>query len=315
MEHTFEAVSAEIERLRKAMRPPIWEDDISANVADLAPFDLLPPLASRSREELGDLRNYIDAKLLAGRDPNLLATKDTYAIPSPQDREFYARRSDPFYWAFGLSDCFKVLAVAARLGRSIKRILDVGCASGRVLRHFAIQTDIPEVWGRDINQRHIRWLCEHLPPRVIPVFNHCIPSLPMEDNYFDVVCAFSVFTHIDSFETSWLAEIRRILAPGGIAYLTIHNEETWESLRDESPDVDKRLLHSLRAIDPQVDAAIASPMPKTRFVYRFLSTGPYRAQVFHSNAYVEQVWSRFFEVVEIIPLHHAKQAVVVLRKG
>ena len=29
------------------------------------------------------------------------------------------------------------------------------------------------------------------------------------------------------FELAWLAELRRVLVPGGFAYLTIHSEHTW----------------------------------------------------------------------------------------
>jgi hypothetical protein len=44
----------------------------------------------------------------------------------------------------------------------------------------------------------------HRPARVKPVFNHCLPQLPFSDGQYDVVSAFSVFTHIDVWETAWL---------------------------------------------------------------------------------------------------------------
>jgi hypothetical protein len=55
-------------------------------------------------------------------------------------------------------------------------------------------------------------------------------------------------------------------------------------------------------------------MPKDRLVYRFTQRGPYRANVFLSNAHLERVWGRFFDIAEILPLHHARQTVVTLRK-
>ena len=65
--------------------------------------------------------------------------------------------------------------------------------------------------------------------------NHALPHLPIEDGSTALVYGFSVFTHIDEFETAWLAEIRRILRPGGVAYLTINSDDTWKSLEPRMP--------------------------------------------------------------------------------
>ena len=65
-------------------------------------------------------------------------------------------------------------------------------------------------------------------PSTIKVFQGMyFPFLPIEDRTFDLISAMSVFTHIDETETSWLLELWRILKPGGIAVVTIHNEDTW----------------------------------------------------------------------------------------
>jgi hypothetical protein len=67
-------------------------------------------------------------------------------------------------------------------------------------------------------------------------------------------------------------------------------------------------------IDPTVREKLQQPMADTRTVYRFAQSGPYRAQVFHSNNYLQQVWGRFFKIEEILPGHHVRQTVLVLRK-
>jgi SAM-dependent methyltransferase len=195
---------------------------------------------------------------------------------------------------------------------TLQKYFDFGCASGRVIRHFVAQDDIPEIWGSDINARHIRWLCDHMPMSVKPIANHCIPQLPIADNTFDLITAFSVFTHIDTFETCWLAELKRILAPGGLAYLTVHNEDTWRSLREEVENQNNRLIQNMVAVDPETPQKLTDEMPEGRHVYRFTTRGPYRTQVFHSNNYIRNVWGRFFNVVSIKPCHHARQSVVVL---
>ncbi len=303
-----------LDNIESRLRPEPWEDDLSRNTLDIEPFENLAPISERPAEEFQNAVRLFTPEHWARLDIRELASRDTYPIPCPVDREGYSPGYDVNYWGSGLSDYLKICDAAQKMNIQLDRVFDFGCASGRVLRHFVAQSDASEIWGSDINQRHIRWLYEYLPERVKPIFNHTLPMLPCEDNYFDVVSAFSVFTHIDTFETAWLAELRRILKPGGMAYLTVHNEATWEILRGELKNENNRLVQSIRKVDPQFDKNVQGPLPKTRTVYRFTKQGPYRAQVFHSDDFLHQVWSRFFEIVEIIPRHHVRQTVVLLRK-
>lgn len=296
-------------------RPISWEEDISRNTLDTQPFENLPSPADLDESEFTNPKRLeIINPLLQDQTLASLIEKDRFPIPCPEDREGYAPGFDGQYWLSGLEDYLKVMDVARNLGIAPKAVFDFGCASGRLVRHYAAQSDIKEIWGSDINRRHIRWLYEHLPETVKPIFNHSIPSLPLPDGSVDIVTAFSVFTHIDTFETSWLAEIRRILSPNGMAYLTVHNEATWEALRDHVDNPQNRLIQSILKIDPSVREQIHGPLPSNRLVYRFSQVGPYRAQVFHSNAFLRNVWGRFFEVVDILDLHHVRQSVVVLRR-
>lgn len=308
-------VQKTVARMLHAHRPAAWENDISRHALDDEPFENLPPISSRDPSEFARVESHVPAHLLGGASIMDFAAKDTFPIPQPVDREGYSPNRDGHYWMGGLADYLKVMKIARKYKIDVQRYFDFGCASGRVLRHFCVQSKVEEIWGSDINARHIRWLTEHMPNRIKPVFNHCIPSLPVEDNYFDVVSAFSVFTHIDTFETAWIAELRRILKPGGIAYLTVHNEDTWEILRNELNNEENRLVRSVLAVDPTFAEKVHQPLPDKRTVYRFQDFGPYRAQVFHSNNYLRQTWGRFLEVKEILPRRHVRQTVVILQKS
>lgn len=296
------------------LRPVEWENDISCNALDDQPFETLAPIATRPAGDLLRIEKMVPPELLGERSLAERIALDSFPVPVPADREGYAPLFDGRYWATGLVDHLKIMQAAAGLEHGIRRYLDFGCASGRVLRHFVTQTGIPEIWGSDINQRHIRWLCEHLPDRVKPVFHHSLPTLPMPDSCFDVISAFSVFTHLDTFETAWLAELRRILRPGGLAYLTVHDGETWIALREHLDNPKNRLVQSLRGIDPGFDAAVQQPLKAGRTVYRFARQGPYRAHVFHSSDWLRNVWGRFFVIEKILPRHHNLQTVLLLRK-
>lgn len=301
------------ERMRDS-RPVSWEEDISRNTLDTEPFNNLPAPATLAASEFKNAKRMATVEpLLGGRVLSELIAKDIYPIPCSDDRERYLLGYDGQYWLSGLEDFLKIEQVAKRYGVNPRSVFDFGCASGRVVRHFAAQSDVPEIWGSDINRRHIRWLYEFMPHTVKPIFNHCIPTLPMRDNSVDIISAFSVFTHIDTFETSWLAELRRILSDDGIAYITVHNEDTWAAIRESIDDKANRLVQSIINIDPSFRETLMGDMPDTKSVYRFSQSGPYRAQVFHSNNFLKQVWGRFFTIEEILPLHHARQTVLILR--
>ena len=301
------------DRLRNS-RPVAWEDDISRNTLDTEPFSNLPAVATLNASEFTNPKRLAAVEpLLDGRQLSDLITKDTYPVPCADDREGYLPGYDGQYWMSGLEDYLKIEQAAKRYGVNPRSVFDFGCASGRVIRHFAAQSDIPEIWGSDINRRHIRWLYEFMPHTIKPIFNHCIPTLPIRDNSVDIITAFSVFTHIDTFETSWLAELQRILSDDGIAYITVHNEDTWAAIKKSVDDKSNRLVQSIINVDPSFRQTLMGDMPDTKSVYRFSQSGPYRAQVFHSNNFLKQVWGRFFTIEEILPLHHARQTVLILR--
>lgn len=111
-----------------------------------------------------------------------------------------------------------------------KRILELGCGGGRMIRHLNKFADSDEVWGADVCAEYIIWSKQYLSPPFNFFTTTTIPHLPFEDGYFDFVYAGSVFTHIDDLPDAWLLEIRRVLPPSGMLYVTLHDEHTIELL-------------------------------------------------------------------------------------
>jgi SAM-dependent methyltransferase len=96
-----------------------------------------------------------------------------------------------------------------------KRVLDFGCGAGRVLRHFAGEARDAEFWGCDIHADSVDWINTNL--RSMQAFvNSEDPPLASPDGSFDLVYAFSVFTHLTENWSSWLLELHRLLSPDGI---------------------------------------------------------------------------------------------------
>jgi SAM-dependent methyltransferase len=97
-------------------------------------------------------------------------------------------------------------------------LLDWGCGCGRVLRHWA---GLPHtrVCGCDIDPRMIDWCRRNLPFADVAV-TELAPPLPYADGAFDLMYAFSVFTHLtEELQAAWMRECARVLKPGG--YLLI----------------------------------------------------------------------------------------------
>lgn len=117
-----------------------------------------------------------------------------------------------------------VKAVCAGLGRPIgrgMRLLDFGCGWGRFLRIWWKDVGAEGLFGCDIHAPAVA-LCRELGlPGRLDVITHG-GALPHADATMDVVMAYSVFTHLsERAHRHWLAEIARVLRPGGILALTL----------------------------------------------------------------------------------------------
>lgn len=299
---------------RAATRPVRWEDDLSSNARDTAPFELIPPVSEWADEDFTAVRTKRGPEEIRELPVIELAKRDTAPLPIARDREGYCGDNHEWYWLSGLRDYHLTQEVFDRHGLKVNRLLDIGCASGRVLRHFAFQSGIPELWGSDINHRHIRFMNTHMPPHVRSVAMPCLPHFPVEDNYFDAITAFSVFTHIDVFETAFLADIRRALKPGGLAYLTISDESHWDALRGTKNDAGPNLAKRISSYDRDFESKLEHPLSFENRYYNHTDIGPYRGVIFTPQEHLHSVWARFFTIEEIIPFGHAQQTVVVLRK-
>jgi SAM-dependent methyltransferase len=183
---------------------------------------------------------YVSAKLLPLGEGQRYAVvtregaamgRDDLPLPPERLRRRWAPDADE-YLEGGRRDSERMLASLRGVGvdeGSIGRVLDFGCAEGRMLRHLWGQCD-RELWGVDINAERITWCQQHLVPPLRFATTTTAPHLPFADGYFDLVYALSVFTHITELADAWFLELLRVLRPGGHAYLTIHDEHSIDVL-------------------------------------------------------------------------------------
>jgi len=157
-----------------------------------------------------------------------------------------------------------------------KRVLDFGCGAGRTLRHFLDEAERAEFHGCDIDRPSIAWLEEHFSPPLHVFESGELPSLPQPDGFFDLVYAFSVFTHLTDHWAGWLLELHRVLKPGGLLFATFLNEPFWEIYGHGEWDEDRIGMNVIKKWNP------------------WEAGGPI---VFHSEWWIREHWGRVFEVL------------------
>jgi len=104
----------------------------------------------------------------------------------------------------------------------MERMLDLGFGTGRFLLHFL---PFPmERHGCDVNPVALEWTSKVLGDFAALQLSQRQPPLPYRAGFFDLVIAWSVLTHTPVVDQpGWLAEIGRVLKPGGCLIATVHD--------------------------------------------------------------------------------------------
>lgn len=137
----------------------------------------------------------------------------------------------------------------AAIGRG-KRVLDLGCRAGALTRNYLEGNDVV---GVDVDRAALA-KAEAL--GIQPVQANVEEPLPFEDASFDAVVAGELFEHLQ-FPDALVAEIRRVLRPGGVIVGSVPNAYRLKSrllfLRGKPPENDPT---HLRMFSPRAMRAL-----------------------------------------------------------
>lgn len=108
------------------------------------------------------------------------------------------------------------------------RILDFGCGWGRLTRLLYKFTPYDQIWGVDPWDKSIEICRDCGLKNPLAVSDYLPRDLPVGDTRFDLVIAFSVFTHLSAKAARMAAKtLAKYLEPGGLIALTIRPVEYW----------------------------------------------------------------------------------------
>lgn len=167
----------------------------------------------------------------------------------------------------------------------INSILDWGCGCGRMISFFNSIAEIHKIYGCDIDGEAINWCKDNIECANFDV----IPSLPptkYQSDYFDLVVSYSVFTHLErDVQISWLNEIQRITAPGGLFIASVHGEfASYFVFPDSMNEILKNGIYD-DILDNHLDG---------------IAPNNYYRATFQTKEYTHAVFSQCFEIVDYV---------------
>ena len=186
------------------------------------------------------------------------------------------------YRAVGRDSRSTILGLLASAGVDFsfegRRVLDFGCGSGKVMRHFLAEAARCELLGCDIDERSIDWINAELRPPLSAFVNGEAPPLDQPSESFDLIWSVSVFTHLTDHWAGWLAELHRVLKPGGLAIVSFLGGAMYEVWNDEKWQPDRI---GMTVLNHGQDWELGGPT------------------VFHSPWWLREHWGRAFDIVEM----------------
>jgi len=202
-------------------------------------------------------------------------------------------------------------------------VLDFGCGWGRVARFFLRETKPEKIYVADTMEYAIE--CLRATGNVFRVIhNEARPPITGLTELFDVVYAYSVFSHLsEEYFLNWVNYLLGVLRPG--SYLAFTTRGTWfishlEDLHRTRTKTHAMLEEHTRRLREEM------PLPaeiRRRYMageFQFYPIGgagelskDFFGEAFIPRAYIQQQFAPFFvDFNESIP--HVDQSIVVLRK-
>ena len=199
------------------------------------------------------------------------------------------------------------------------RLLDFGCGWGRCTRFFWKDIASEGIYGADVSGELIA-TCNTL--GVPGSFSKIEPRghLPYEDQSFDLIIAYSVFTHLpEDVADHWMQELARVAKPGCVFALTVEPRRFLQFISDIPADTPSPWHSGLARFKSEIPE-LMKKYDDGRFCYIPTGGGNDLPPSIYGDAaipaeYITKKWGNLFEVRTFIDNENLFwQAFVVLRR-
>lgn len=191
-------------------------------------------------------------------------------------------------------------------GHKLETILDFGCGWGRTIRFFLKDVEPSNLWGIDCFPQMIE-ICRETNKWSNFDLTDPFPPTSFADNTFDLIYAYSVFSHLsEEAHQKWLEEFYRIMKPGGLLIATTWPRnlilECAEIRKDENRPAWQR-GRALAFLD--TEQALADYDEGLKYIHAPVGGGDVLDSSFFgetciSKAYVLNHWTKLFKFVDFI---------------
>jgi SAM-dependent methyltransferase len=184
------------------------------------------------------------------------------------------------------------------------RYLDFGCGWGRFPRIFWYDFSPANIHGVDIDPE-ILAVCRAL--GCPGTYTRIEPKgrLPFDDNYFDFITAYSVFSHLpEEIAGNWMRELSRVLRPGGMLAFTTEPRRFLDFIGGIE-DTSRSNWHLTLARHKSRLEEYRALFDAGRFVYIPTGGGAYRSEDVYGEAcipecYIRNTWTEHFSLVDYL---------------
>lgn len=205
----------------------------------------------------------------------------------------------------GINAAWRIAEVARLHGwEGSGTILDWGVGHGRVARHMHRFADV-SVMGVDIDPENVGWITKNISHLVVAYVGPLFPPMIYDEDRFSLVYGISVMTHLPlDVQRAWLAEIARVLRPGGLALLTFAGDT---SVAFSSRYLDHKWLAEYRATG-------RGPALADKSLEGVIATPDYYKNIKQTTARARELCEEYMDVVAVHECMFGYQDLFVLRK-
>lgn len=202
----------------------------------------------------------------------------------------------------------------------VTSVLDFGVGWGRMIRYFLKDVVAENLHGVDVAPQMVE-ICKNTIPDGTFALIEPAPPVHFASNSFDIVYAYSVFSHLaEGIHMKWVEEIARILKPGGILVATTQPRKFIEMCQYWRANKPESLWHE--NLSKSFTDAEAAYRAYDRGQYLYSATGggsldaSFYGEALIPRAYVEREWTRHLAFRDFVDSSdYLYQAVIVMQKA